>query len=124
MEANKAKANETKDQSQVNKDQISSTAGDQTTQAWCGARFQRNFNGKQSKEKLELARNIRGDSHTSKLANVPAHGEVWFDEKAITNILSFVEMKVKYRITFDSFNEKAFVMHYSHKKSNFVAVKN
>ena len=93
-----------------------------TTQAWCGARFQRNFNGKQSKEKLELARNIRGDSHTSKLANVPAYGEVWFDEN--TNILSFAEMKAKYRITFDSFNEKAFAMHYSHKKSNFVAVKN
>ena len=36
-------------------------------------------------------------------------GEVWFNEKAITNIFSYAEMADRYRITYDSEKEDAFL---------------
>jgi hypothetical protein len=50
-------------------------------------------------------------------ADLPGWGEVWFHEKAITNILSYAEMADKYQITYDSGNEVAFVVHLSKDKT-------
>jgi hypothetical protein len=53
---------------------------------------------------------------TTKKADLPEWGEVWFNEAAITNIFSYAEMADKYRITYDSSNEDAFVVHMSDTK--------
>ena len=137
---NKAKAKEPKEQSHVTTEQQTSTKSDNNSensaQGWCGAHiqlYQANDmkkwilldNGStvdffcnpkmvnnitQTKETLELATN-GGDLRTNKRANVPGYGEVWYDEKAITNIFSFEEMDDKHRITYDSLKEKSLVVH-------------
>ena len=68
---------------------------------------------------LELSTNS-GDIVTDKKATVPGYGEVWYKPEAITNIFSFTEMEDKYRITYDSSIEKAFVVHLPHKKVKFM----
>ncbi|KAI2510062.1 Reverse transcriptase (RNA-dependent DNA polymerase) [Fragilaria crotonensis] len=78
----------------------------------------------------ELVQNIRrsndGDMHlstnggvlvTTHKADLPQWGEVWFNEMAITNIISYAEMADRYRITYDSGKEDAFVVHLSDDKT-------
>ena len=72
-----------------------------------------------NKTVLELSTNS-GDIVTDKKATVPGYGEVWYKPEAITNIFSFTEMEDKYRITYDSSIEKAFVVHLPHKKVKFM----
>ncbi len=67
---------------------------------------------------LELSTNA-GELITYKKSNVPGYGDVWFDERAITNIFSFAEMEDKYRITYDSWKEKAFVVNMPYKQVKF-----
>jgi hypothetical protein len=76
-------------------------------------------NIKNTKELLELSTN-GGDIVTDKRATVPGFGEVSYNPEAITNIFSFAEMENKYRITYDSDVEKAFVVHLPHKKVKFM----
>lgn len=71
-----------------------------------------------SNETLHLSTN-GGDLHTNQRATVPKYGEVWFDPTAITNIFSFAEMENRYRITYDSSKEKAFVVHLPDKQIKF-----
>ena len=47
----------------------------------------------------------------TKKAEVPGYGEVWFYERAMTNIFSYAEVEEKYQITYDSSMEKAFIVH-------------
>jgi hypothetical protein len=56
-----------------------------------------------------------GSITTTKKANLPQWGEVWFNEEAIPNIFSYAEMANRYRITYVSKEENAFVVHLSHK---------
>ncbi|KAI2501792.1 Reverse transcriptase (RNA-dependent DNA polymerase) [Fragilaria crotonensis] len=78
----------------------------------------------------DLVQNIResndGNMHlstnggvlvTNKKADLPQWGEVWFNESAITNIISYAEMADRYRITYDSGKEDAFVVHLSDDKT-------
>jgi hypothetical protein len=65
---------------------------------------------------MELATN-GGVLKIRQRADLPGWGEVWFHEKAITNILSYAEMVDKHRITYDSANEDAFVVHLSKDKT-------
>ncbi|KAI2506113.1 Reverse transcriptase (RNA-dependent DNA polymerase) [Fragilaria crotonensis] len=78
----------------------------------------------------ELVQNIRrsndGDMHlstnggvlvTTHKADLPQWGEVWFNESAITNIISYAEMADRYRITYDSGKEDAFIVHLSDDKA-------
>ena len=44
-------------------------------------------------------------------ADLPQWGEVWFNDKAIPNIFSYVKMADRYRITYDSEREDAFIVH-------------
>ena len=67
---------------------------------------------------LRLATN-RGILTTHNKAQVPGFGEVWFDDKAITNIFSFSAMEDKYRITYDSSIEKVFKVHLPNKIIKF-----
>jgi hypothetical protein len=66
---------------------------------------------KESQEELILATN--GGKLTTKMtATIPGYPiRVWYDPKAITNILAFHQMDKLYRITHDSKKEKAFIVH-------------
>ena len=61
-------------------------------------------------ETLNLQTNA-GNLITNKRATVPDYGQVWFDENAITNVFSLANMANKYKVTFDSENGNAFIMH-------------
>ena len=56
---------------------------------------------------------------TTQKADLPQWGEVWYNENAITNIFSYAEMADKYRITYDSEKEDAFVVHLPDKPVRF-----
>jgi hypothetical protein len=56
---------------------------------------------------------------TTKKADLPQWGEVWYNDRAITNIFSYAEMSDKYRITYDSGKEDAFVVHLPTKTIRF-----
>ena len=76
-----------------------------------------------TKETLELSTN-GGNLFTNKKATVPNFGKVWYDPNAITNIFSFAEMEKKYRITYDSTIEKAFIIHLPNKQLKFIQSNN
>ena len=46
-----------------------------------------------------------------KKASVSNFGKVWFDDRAIANIFGMVDLKKKFRVTFDSAKEDAFLVH-------------
>ena len=54
---------------------------------------------------------IGGSIITNTKAFVKNYGEVWFDTRAITNILSLKNVKNKYRVTYDSESEDVFTVH-------------
>jgi hypothetical protein len=54
-----------------------------------------------------------GTSSTRLQATSPDYGTVWFDPKGIASILSFSNMKKKYRVTFDRSTDDSFYVHKS-----------
>ena len=52
-----------------------------------------------------------GSITTNTKAFVKNYGEVWFDTRAITNILSLKNVKNKYRVTYDSKSDDVFTVH-------------
>ena len=60
-----------------------------------------------------------GDLKTHKKAYVENCGEVWFDERDITNIMSLKNVKEKFRVTYDSNRDGTFTVH----KPNGVNIK-
>ena len=48
---------------------------------------------------------------THQKAHVENYGEAWFDERAITNIMSLKNSKEKFRVTYDSDRDKTFTVH-------------
>ena len=60
-----------------------------------------------------------GNLKTHKKAYVENHGEVSFDERAITNIMSLKNVKEKFRVTYDSNRDSTFTVH----KPNGVNIK-
>ena len=52
-------------------------------------------------------------------ATVQGFGEVWYDPKAMANIFSFSELKMKHKITYDSADEDAFLIHLPNKIIRF-----
>ena len=67
-------------------------------------------NIRESNVTLELATNA-GTIKSNQIADVPGFGTVWYDKNAIANIFGLSELKKKFRITFDSEKEDAFVVH-------------
>jgi hypothetical protein len=59
---------------------------------------------------LEMATNA-GTIKNNQIANVPGFSMVWYDENAIANIFGLLDLKKKFRITFDSAKEDAFIVH-------------
>ena len=48
------------------------------------------------------------------------YGDVWFDERAITNILCLKNVKQKYRVTYDSSTYGVFTVHKPGQQLHFV----
>ena len=75
---------------------------------FCNPKFVTNITN--STGKMIITTNA-GDLVSTKKAIVPGYGEVWYNEKAITNILSQGELTDRYRVTLDSSIENATVVH-------------
>ena len=73
---------------------------------------------KKATKPIELATNA-GNIKLELKAIVPGFGEVWYNPKLPTNIFSFSELNELHDITYDSKNEKAFVVHLKNKKIKF-----
>jgi hypothetical protein len=72
---------------------------------------------------LELQTN--GGSIVSKQSGqVDQFGTVWYNPNSVANIFSFAKMKNKYRITYDSEVEDAFVVHTPSKEVQFKPLSN
>ena len=52
------------------------------------------------------------------------YGDVWYDNRAMTNILSLNNMKKKYKITYDSSKGDRFTVHKPDKLVHFTCSKN
>jgi hypothetical protein len=75
-------------------------------------------NIRESKTTLELAANA-GTRTTKKIAKVLEYGMVWYDETAIANIFGLSELKKKHRVTYDSEEEDAFIVHMNNDTLKF-----
>jgi hypothetical protein len=67
---------------------------------------------------MHLATN-GGSMVTIMKADLPQWEEVWFNEKAITNIFSYAEMADRYRTTYDYEKDDAFIVHLPDKPVRF-----
>ena len=72
---------------------------------------------------MHLATN-GGTLITTQKTDLPQWGEVWLNDKAITNIFSYVEMADRFRITYDSEKEDAFKVHLHDKTARFDQISN
>ena len=52
-----------------------------------------------------------GSMNTNKIGHLNNYSDVWFDERAITNILCLKNVKQKYRGTYDSSTNGVFTVH-------------
>ena len=52
-----------------------------------------------------------GTIKTSQMAKVKGYGDVWFNKDFITNIICLKNIKKKYRVTYDSKADSAFIVH-------------
>ena len=52
-----------------------------------------------------------GSITNNQKAHVRNYGDVWFDKRAITNILSLKNVQKRYRVTYDSTFNRAFIVH-------------
>ena len=62
-----------------------------------------------SKDKKGLILHTNGGVlQSKKYGELPQYGKVWYDERALTNILSFYQLCKRYHVTFDSRKDNAF----------------
>ena len=61
-----------------------------------------------------------GSITTNKIGHLKNYGDVWFDERAITNILGLKIVKQKYRVTYDSSTYGVFTVHKPGQQLHFV----
>jgi hypothetical protein len=52
-----------------------------------------------------------GVTRTSWVSDLPGYGQVWYNKAGIVNILSLSKVEDKYRITYESAEEKQFIVH-------------
>ena len=57
---------------------------------------------------------------TNKIGYLKNYGKVWFDERAITNILCLKNVKHKYRVTYDSSTYGVLTVHKPGQQLNFL----
>ena len=61
-----------------------------------------------------------GSITTNRHGHFKNYGDVWFDERAIANILCLNNMKKKYRVTYDSAKNGTFTVHKPDAQLHFV----
>ena len=61
-----------------------------------------------------------GSITTNKIGYIKNYGDVWFDKRAITNILCLKNVKHKYRVTYDSSTDGVFTVHKPGQQLYFV----
>ena len=64
-----------------------------------------------------------GSITTNKIGYLKNYGKVWFDERAITNILYLKNVKHKYQVTYDSSTDGVFTVHTPGQQLHFVMQK-
>ena len=77
-------------------------------------------NIEQVDDNMELSTNT-GVKIVDQKAKAPEFGKVWYDKDAITNIFSLKNLIKKWRVTFDSEKENAFLVHTPKKIIKFTA---
>jgi len=87
-----------------------------TTTIFCNPDLVENIH--ESDETMMLTTNA-GVITTNLKATIPSWGEAWFSPKAITNIFSYAKMADRYKITYDSEKEDAFLVHLPNKIVKF-----
>jgi hypothetical protein len=60
-----------------------------------------------------------GKLFTNQCGTVPAFGEVWYDQSALTNIFSLELLEKNHHITYDSEIMPAFIVHLPDKEAQF-----
>jgi len=56
---------------------------------------------------------MAGVTTTDLITNLPGYGTIWFHPNGIANILSLSRVKERHRVTYDSTNGNAFLVHRS-----------
>jgi len=79
-----------------------------TIDSFCNKDFVKDI--RRAKTPMQLATNA-GTTTLKWKADANSWGEVWFDENSMTNIFSLANMEDRYRVTYDSAVESAFVVH-------------
>ena len=72
---------------------------------------------RQSNTTLKMHTNA-GSKESNQQVTMPGFGNVWFHEDGIANTFGFGDLVSKYRITYDSEKEDAFLVHMEHKTVN------
>ena len=57
---------------------------------------------------------------TNKIGYLKNYGDIWFDERALTNIHCLKNVKQKYRVTYDSSTDGVFTVHKPGQQLHFV----
>ena len=79
-----------------------------TCDIFCNSKLLRNI--RKNPKTMQVMGN--GDSiTTNRQGHLQNYGDVWFDERAITNILCLKNMKQKYCVTYDSSENGTFRVH-------------
>ena len=76
-----------------------------------------------SQDKIILHTNT-GEMEVTKKGELNGYGQVWFDHRAMTNILSLHNVKKKHPVTYDSSNGDRFIVHKPEKKLYFTCSRN
>ena len=79
-----------------------------TTDVFCNNNLLNNI--RSTNESLKMITN-GGEFTTQNKGTLKNYGDVWYDNKAVTNILSLANMVKKYRVTYDSAKGDRFVVH-------------
>ena len=89
---------------------------DSTDTVFCNSKYMTNI--RDSNTPLDILTN-GGPITTKQKCTVPYLGKVWYNENSMTNIISRKDMNKKYRVTMDSKEEKAFLVHLPNKIVRF-----
>ena len=89
---------------------------DSTNTIFCNEKYVTNI--QEAKQPLEIQTN-GGFMKVSKTCKIPLLGTHWFNEEAITNIISLADISEKYRVTMDTAEEKCMTVHLKDKEVKF-----
>jgi len=85
---------------------------DSTDTIFCNPKYVKNI--RQAESTLELGTN-GGPLVSNQICDIPDLGKAWFNKDSIANIISLAHMTSKYKVTYNSEKEKAFLVHMPNK---------